>query len=161
MSCDLNVHPIKRDGEVTLDELAEALQVESIIIDTDGDGILSEEEKIDALKATTSSDNVIELVFTERTMDEVDRAGECLVARERILSQKSLPNEFAIENYFERIFGHNLEEIVELSPVVSAFSSKRVFISYCVLSNIPNVTLPVNNNDLSLDLAPSHPTNSA
>jgi len=126
-----NVHPIKRDGEVTLDELAEALQVESIIIDTDGDGILSEEEKIDALKATTSSDNVFELVFTERTMDEVERAGECLVARERILSQKSLPNEFAIENYFERIFGHNLEEIVELSPAVSAFTFQTCLYFLC------------------------------
>lgn len=149
---------------MTLDELAEALQVESIIIDTDGDGILSEEEKIDALKATTSSDNVIELVFTERTMDEVERAGECLVARERILSQKSLPNEFAIENYFERIFGHNLEEIVELSPVVSAltFQTHCVSLFHYVASNVANVNfLPVINNDLLLDLAPSRPTDSA
>lgn len=105
------------DGEVTLEELAEALQVQSMIVDTDGDGVLSEEEKVDALKSTASSYNFIQTILEERSMDEVDRAGECLVARERILGKYSLPNEFAIEAYFGRIFGHNLEETVELSPV--------------------------------------------
>ena len=105
------------DGEVTLEELAEALQVKSMEIDTDGDGILSEEEKVDALKATVSNNNFIQTIFEERSMSEVDRAGECLVVRERILEKYQLPNEFAIEAYFGKIFGHNLEETVELSPV--------------------------------------------
>ena len=106
------------DGEVTLDELAEGLNVTSMIIDTDGDGILSDEEKIEALKSTSATGrNFIDTILQERRMTEVDRAGECLVARERILQQFPLPPEFEIEVYFEKIFGENLEETVELSPV--------------------------------------------
>mmetsp|Transcript_3416 Transcript_3416/g.5698 ORF Transcript_3416/g.5698 Transcript_3416/m.5698 type:complete len:595 (-) Transcript_3416:490-2274(-) len=105
------------DGEVTLDELAEALNVTSMIVDTDGDGILSDEEKIEALKSATSSNNFIDTIIQEKSMTEVERAGECLVARERILGQFPLPQAFEIEAYFEKIFGENLEETVELSPV--------------------------------------------
>jgi len=105
------------DGEVTLDELAEALDVSCMIVDTDGDGILSEEEKVDALKSTASNYNFIQAIIAERSMSEVDRAGECLVARERILGKYSLPQEFEIDAYFGKIFGENLEESVELSPI--------------------------------------------
>jgi len=105
------------DGEVTLDELADALDVSCMIVDTDGDGILSYEEKIDALKSTASNKNFIETIIDEKSMSEVDRAGECLVARERILDKYSLPQEFEIDAYFANIFGENLEESVELSPI--------------------------------------------
>lgn len=105
------------DGEVTLDELADALDVSCMVVDTDGDGILSKEEKIDALKATAVNKSFIETIIDEKSMSEVDRAGECLVARERILDKYSLPQEFEIDAYFANIFGENLEESVELSPI--------------------------------------------
>ena len=38
------------DGEVTLDELADALEVESMIVDLDGDWVITDEEKVEALR---------------------------------------------------------------------------------------------------------------
>lgn len=105
------------DGEVTLDELADALQVDSMIVDTDGDGVITEEEKIEALRSTSDDIDSFSNVFEEYTMSGTDRAGEQLVIRERMMEQMNLPQTFAIENYFAQIFGRNLEEVVELSPV--------------------------------------------
>ncbi|KAL7530275.1 hypothetical protein ACHAXR_003399 [Thalassiosira sp. AJA248-18] len=105
------------DGEVTLDELADALQVQSMIVDMDGDGVITEEEKTEALRATSQNTDSIQNIFDEYSMSNTDRAGEQLVIRERIIDQLNLPQTFAIEDYFAKIFGHNLEEVVELSPV--------------------------------------------
>ncbi|KAL7550248.1 hypothetical protein ACHAWF_017002 [Thalassiosira exigua] len=106
------------DGEVTLDELADALDVPSMIVDADGDGIITEEEKVEALRAASKDiASFVGVVSEEWTMSDTDRAGEQLVVRERMIEQMNLPQTFAIEDYFARIFGHNLEEVVELSPV--------------------------------------------
>lgn len=105
------------DGEVTLDELADALQVQSMIVDLDGDGVITEEEKIEALRATSDNINSISVIFEDYAMSYTDRAGEQLVCRARMMEQLNLPQTFAIENYFAEIFGRNLEEVVELSPV--------------------------------------------
>ena len=105
------------DGEVTLDELADALQVKSMIVDADGDGVITEEEKIEALRASASDSNFLQNIWDEYSMSNTDRAGEQLVIRARMLERRNLPQTFAIEEYFSRIFGRNLEEVVELSPV--------------------------------------------
>jgi len=96
-------------------------------------------------------------------MTGTDRVGEQLLSRERIMEQIKLPQTFAIEDYFAQIFGHNIEEVVELSPltwvplipligchsvyltreVVSASSSNAFdscgyfFATYPVLDSIP------------------------
>ena len=105
------------DGEVTLDELADALEVDLMIVDLDGDGIITEEEKVEALRAASANTDSINKIFDEYSMTGTDRAGEQLVLRERMMEQMKLPQTFAIDDYFARIFGHNLEEVVELSPL--------------------------------------------
>ena len=105
------------DGEVTLDELADALEVDSMIVDLDGDGIITEEEKVEALRAASANTDSINNILDEYSMTGTDRAGEQLVLRERMMEQMKLPQTFAIDDYFARIFGHNLEEVVELSPL--------------------------------------------
>jgi len=105
------------DGEVTLDELANALEVESMTVDVDGDGNLSEDEIAEALRNVSTNMNTFRIFFDEIFMDDKERAGEQLLYRERMMVQMNLPQNFAIENYFSEIFGSNLEEIVELTPV--------------------------------------------
>ena len=106
------------DGEVTLDELADALDVKSMIVDLDGDGIITDEEMVEALRSTSTDINSFQRgFFDELNLSEKDRAGEQLVIRERMISQLGLPQTFKIEDYFAQVFGHNLEEVVELSPV--------------------------------------------
>lgn len=106
------------DGEVSLDELADALKVQSMIVDMDGDGIITDEEKVEALRmATPPHQNVFADIYNEYTMSNTERAGEQLVVRERMMEQMKLPDTFRIEDYFAQIFGRNLKEVVELSPV--------------------------------------------
>ena len=105
------------DGEVTLEELAEALKVESMVVDEDGDGEITEEEKIEALRRNSGDEKNIWGVYQEYKLGDAERAGECLVIRERMMEQLKLPPAFAVEYYFTEIFGENLEEIVELSPL--------------------------------------------
>lgn len=105
------------DGEVTLEELAEALEVESMVVDLDGDGLITEEETIEALRARSGDEKDWSGILTEYMLGDTERAGECLVIRERMMEKLDLPQSFAIEYYFAEIFGENLEEIVELSPV--------------------------------------------
>jgi len=100
------------DGVVTLDELADALGAESLTVDLDGDGVLSEDEITLALQKAQRSATMDELF-----MGDKERGAECLLLRERLLPQAPDPDNFIVETYFEQIFGHNLEEIVELSPI--------------------------------------------
>ena len=104
------------DGEVTLDELAEALDVDSVIVDLDGDGVITEEEKVAALRAMPAPGRARDLL-REYSMSVQERAGEQLVIRERMMQERALPPTFAVEDYFSRIFGKDLEEVVELAPV--------------------------------------------
>lgn len=108
------------DGEVSLNELADALNVQAMIVDVDGDGIISEEECMMALRQTKKRS------FIEEAMLSVEmRASEILLIREQFLEQQNLKSmssslsssTFQIEKYFEEIFAHNLEEMVELSPL--------------------------------------------
>jgi len=103
------------DGEVTLDELADGLDVESMIIDLNGDGVIDEYEIAEALKVVASRQG--SAVSSELSMTDTDRAGECLVIRERMIEQRGLPESFQIEDYFAEIFGQELKKKVELSPV--------------------------------------------
>jgi len=100
------------DGEVSLEELADALDVQSLIVDADGDGEITEEEVTDALRRSQRIGILDEISMTPEEM-----CSEALVIRERIILERGLPESFLIEKYFEQIFAHNLEEIVELSPV--------------------------------------------
>lgn len=103
------------DGEVTLDELADALNVESMIVDLDGDGVIDEYEIGEALRVVSERDGNV--LVEEYSTTEAERAAECLVIRQRMLEELGLPQTFKIEEYFAEIFGEDLEEFVELSPV--------------------------------------------
>lgn len=101
------------DGEVTLEELATALNVPLIIVDADGDGNLTDEEITHALRNTGSRNFLQELFLTQE-----ERAAEKLVLREKFIMNNNLNDDFLIERYFEFIYAHQLEEMVELSPIV-------------------------------------------
>ena len=100
------------DGEVSLEELADTLNADAIIVDTDGDGLLSDEEITYALRKTKMRGFLEEVSLTVE-----ERASEILLVRQQFLSQHNLKDSFLIEKYFEEIFAHNLEEMVELSPL--------------------------------------------
>ena len=105
------------DGEVTLEELAEALKVESMVVDEDGDGEITQEEMVEALRKKSGDEKSLSGLIAEYNLNDTERAGECLLIRERMMQRLQLPNTFAVEYYFAEIFGENLEEIVELSPL--------------------------------------------
>ena len=77
------------DGEVTLDELADALDVESMIVDLDGDGVIDEYEIGEALKVVSERDGNV--LMEEYSTTEEERAAECLVIRQRMLEELGLP----------------------------------------------------------------------
>jgi len=103
------------DGEVTLDELADGLNVESMIVDLDGDGVIDQYEIAEALRIVAANEKNV--FFEELSMTDTERAGECLVIRERMIEQMGLSETFEIENYFAEVFGQELKKNVELSPV--------------------------------------------
>lgn len=105
------------DGEVTLEELADALQVESMVVDEDGDGKITEQEMINVLRKQSGDERSFANLVTEYSLGDTERAGECLLIRERMMNTLNLPQTFAVDDYFAKVFGKNLEEIVELSPL--------------------------------------------
>lgn len=100
MLCLLLYH--SGDGEITLKELAEALDVESMIIDTDGDGVISKQEEVQALLSSPPNLNIIQNIVTDLTITDVDRGAQCLVARERILERSRLPSDFQLRHTLPR-----------------------------------------------------------
>ena len=99
------------DGEVSLEELADALNVESLVVDADGDGTITAEEVTDALRHARDIG-----ILSELKMTPSDIAAESLVIRERLILTKGLPDCFLVEKYFEQIFAKHMSEIVELNP---------------------------------------------
>jgi len=100
------------DGNVCLEELADVLQVDTVTVDLDGDGELTEEEISQALQKTPKPTLYEQLFITSEQVK-----AEALVVRERFLQTCGVSPDFRIETYFAKVFSHNLEEIVELSPL--------------------------------------------
>jgi len=103
-----------KDGEVTLGELADAICVDALVVDTNGDGILSEEECTEALRECQPPSVWKQLLAST---DRTKIGAEALVIRQQMINACQLPNSFQIEKYIERTFGHDLDEIVELNPL--------------------------------------------
>lgn len=105
------VFDLNGDGYVGLDELAAFLNVDSLVVDADGDGKLDEKEIEGALR-NAKPPSIWDEVFA--SPDEV--RAESLVVRERFIQTCRVDKSFAIEEYFIPIYGRNLEELVELAP---------------------------------------------
>jgi hypothetical protein len=106
------VFDTNEDGNVCLEELADVLDVDTILVDLDGDGNLSDEECSQALRQTPTPTLYEQLFITSEQVK-----AEALVVRERFLRTCPVSPDFRIETYFAQVFSHNLEEIVELSPL--------------------------------------------
>jgi hypothetical protein len=106
------VFDLDGDGNVSCTELADFLNVQSTLVDSNQDGVLNEEE-IALVMRTATRPSLWDEIFM--TTDRI--RAEALVVRERFVQTCKVGTDFKIENYFGRVFGHNLEEIVELSPL--------------------------------------------
>ena len=113
---------INGDGDVDLNELAEALEAPTIQVDLDGDGDLDDEEIRAALASISPPTWQQEAVMSTNQV-----MAEALVVRERmmelaidkdIMTPEEAKDNFRIENYCEVIIGRDLKEFVELSPLV-------------------------------------------
>jgi hypothetical protein len=97
--------------------LVEVLHVSSSIVDLDGGGVITEEEKVEALRLmpvpSLSWDVVQECAMSTR-----EHLGKQLVICKHMMQEQALLPKFAVENYFSQIFGKDLEEVVELSPAM-------------------------------------------
>lgn len=103
---------VKRDENACLAVLADALEVESVSVDMNQDGQYSDSEVTKAVRATPKISFMDEL-----RLDDKKIRAETLLVRERMLSNNQATLSFRVENYYEQIFGRNLEEMVELSPL--------------------------------------------
>jgi EF hand len=101
-----------KDGKVSLEELADILKVGAVAVDLDGDGRLTKEEVQQALRMARKDS-----IWDEVTMTTTQIRAEALVVRERFIETCRVSPNFRIEKYFANIFGENLKEIVELSPL--------------------------------------------
>jgi hypothetical protein len=101
------------NGQVSLEELAGALKIYSIEVDSNQDGILDEEEVQLAVRSAEKVTLWDEIRISAKTIQ-----AEALVMRERFLRKGRVKPSFRIEAYCEKIFARNLKEIVELSPLV-------------------------------------------
>lgn len=101
------------DGDVSMEELALAMNIEPRIIDKDGDGLISESEMVDALRNIKKDGPFLD----ELGMSQEERAAESMMIRERLIRKYRLSRLFQMEKYFEQVFAENLEKIVELSPM--------------------------------------------
>ena len=107
------------DGDVSLGEIAKVLNVDSMVLDLDGDGELSDEEIRYGLQVTAPRSSTLWKAAFKSTSDI---QAEALMIRERLLQKfpQTIPvqsSTFQVETYFVKIFGRNLEEMVELSPL--------------------------------------------
>jgi len=137
------VFDVDNDGRSSLAELADVLQVDTLVVDRDGDGELSDEEISQALRSTP-----VDTLWEEIAMTDEQIKAEALIVRERLLETGQVKADFRIDEYFTKVFGKNLEEIVELSPLtwlplIPALSlSRSVDLSRDIVSaSSPNAAL--------------------
>ena len=101
------------DGKVTLNEvqvavshcllqLDEALQVASVIVDA-----------LRLMPVPTLPLDVVQ----EYAISATERSGEQFVVNERMMQERALLPKFAVKEYFLKLFGKNLKEVVEISLV--------------------------------------------
>ncbi|CAM9557605.1 unnamed protein product, partial [Heterosigma akashiwo] len=98
------------DGEVSLEELADALDVKRVVVDADGSGCFDEEEVRDALRATSAQSALDDLFSTQN-----ERLAQALVLKE-VFSQRYALDDLLIESYFEQVYARNLRTLVDLRP---------------------------------------------
>lgn len=101
------------DGNVCLEELATALKVDSVQVDFDNDGCVTEFERQEVARRAKKIKWLEEANMNAETIK-----AEALVVRERLIQTGQVPASFRIEDYFVKVFAKNLEEIVELSPLI-------------------------------------------
>lgn len=97
-------------------KLDKALQLDSVQMDLDGDGVITEEKKAETLHlmhVPTLSRHIVQ----EYAMSTTERSGEQRVVHKRMMQERELLPEFAVKEYFLHIFGKDLEEVVESLPV--------------------------------------------
>ena len=85
----------------------------SVTVDLDNDGAVTEEEKVEApclMPAPTLPLDVVQ----EYAMSTTERLGGQLIVRKRMIQERALMPKFAVEDYFLKISGKDLEEVVEL-----------------------------------------------
>ena len=124
----------------------------SVIADLDGNGVITEEDKVEALRlmpVPTLSQDVIQ----ECAMSTAEHSGEQLVIRERMMQERALLPKFAVKEYFSQSYGKDLGEVVELSPVawlllvpLIAFDNKLVTVTMNEVltsaARIPDTKMP-------------------
>ena len=100
------------DGNVCLEELADILKVDSILVDFNQDG------RIDADECRTMVRSIPkESIWNELFISNCKIQAEALVMRERFVRLGQATPSFRIEAYCEQVFGYHLSEMVELSPL--------------------------------------------
>ena len=97
-------------------QLDEALQVASVIVDLDGDSVITEEEKVEALRLMPVPTLPLDVV-QEYAISATERSEEQFVVNERMMQERALLPKFAVKEYFLKLFGKNLKEVVEISLV--------------------------------------------
>ena len=84
-----------------------------MIVDLDDDGAITEEDKVELLRLMPVPTLPLDIV-QEYAMSTTDHLGKHLVVHECMMQERA---EFAVEEYFLKIFRKDLEEAVELSLV--------------------------------------------
>mmetsp|Transcript_13251 Transcript_13251/g.20651 ORF Transcript_13251/g.20651 Transcript_13251/m.20651 type:complete len:638 (+) Transcript_13251:129-2042(+) len=98
------------DGEVSLEELADALDVKRVVVDADRSGCIHEWEVRDALRGTSAQSALDDLFSTQN-----QRLAQALVLKE-VFSQRYALDDLLIESYFEQVYARNLRALVDLRP---------------------------------------------
>ncbi|KAL7575202.1 hypothetical protein ACA910_018689 [Epithemia clementina (nom. ined.)] len=111
------VFDLDGDGDVTLGEIAQVLNVDCMVLDLDGNGELDEDEIRYGLQVAPQA-----TLWQEAFKTTNDIQAEALLVRERFLQEHvgfliQQESSFRLESYFVKIFGRNLHEMVELSPL--------------------------------------------
>lgn len=58
---------------------------------------------IEALRKRSGDEKSLSNVFAEYLLGDKERAGECLLIRERMIKTLSLPSSFAVDYYFAEV----------------------------------------------------------